>query len=573
MNIELMDTANIYCRIFIDVLIEQGVGTAVCSPGSRNAPLLIAAADREAREQLDCVVVNDERTAAFTALGIALVSRRPVALICTSGTAVLNYAPAIAEAYYRGIPLIVLSADRPEEWIDQDDSQTVRQPGALANFVKASYSFPAVPPGMPEKEWYANRMANEAMMTALSGRPGPVHINVALDNPLNAMTDAPLPLQRLITQESASGSLPSPIMRELLDEARGRRIMLVAGFMQPDHSLNEAVARLAALPNVTVMAENLSNLHLKDDASSVDATLMRLTEEEKRELAPELVISIGGALVSRKLKEYLRSVRPLQHWSIGHSIYTADCFQALTRKIETGPAPFLKKLAGMLRHAGPDHTGTAGDYATKWRAARLRARAYITAMAEKAGWSELKAFSILSRHVSTGINLFLSNGTAVRYAQLFPFHAHAAYCNRGVSGIDGMTSTAIGASLAYGGMTLLVTGDMSFAYDLGALVTRLMPHRMRIIVINNGGGGIFRFIPSTRDLPAREKFFCSDPALPVEGIAGAFGLEYIMADSPDTFEQGLARLLNPLRRAAVLEVKVDPASSAETLLRLFQKKS
>lgn len=565
-----MDTANTYCSIFIDVLIEQGVGTAVCSPGSRNAPLLVAAADREQRDELACIVVNDERTAAFTALGIALTSRRPVALICTSGTAVLNYAPAVAEAYYRGIPLIIISADRPEEWIDQDDSQTIRQPGVLANIVKASFSFPAFQPGLPEKEWYANRMANEAMMTALSGRPGPVHINIALDNPLNALTEAPLPMQRLISFDSPSADLPAPLMRELVEEGRDKRIMLVAGFLLPDHSLNEAVSRFASLPNVTVMAENLSNLHLKDDATSVDATLIRLSEDEKSILAPDIVISIGGALLSRKLKEYLRSVRPLQHWSVGHSLYTADCFRCLTRKIETSPAPFLKKLSGMIRHSGGCRNAEAKDFATMWRATRLRARAYIRATSEDAGWSELKFFSTLSQHVGTNVNLFFSNGTAVRYAQLFPFNAHAIYCNRGVSGIDGMTSTAIGASLSYGGLTLLVTGDMSFAYDLGALVTRLMPHRMRIIVINNSGGGIFRFIKSTRDIPVREKFFCSDPALPLEEIARAFGIIYMVADSQSRLEEALPRLLNPIGRASLLEVKVDPETSNDTLLRLFR---
>lgn len=565
-----MDTANTYCRIFIDVLIEQGVGTAICSPGSRNAPLLVAAAEREKRDELECVVVTDERTAAFTALGISLTSRRPVALICTSGSAVLNYAPAVAEAYYRGIPLVILSADRPGEWIDQDDSQTIRQPDVLANIVKASYAFPAFRPGMPEKEWYANRMANEAMMTALSGRPGPVHINIALDNPLDALTESPLPMQRLISIDSPSADLPTPLMRELVEEGRDKRIMLVAGFLLPDHSLNEAVSRLASLPNVTVMAENLSNLHLKDDATSVDATLIRLSDDEKLALAPDIVISIGGALVSRKLKEYLRSVRALQHWSVGHSLYTADCFRCLTRKIETSPAPFLKKLAGMIRHYGGCRNEKAKDFATDWRAARLRARAYIRAKSETAVWSELKFFSILCRHVGSNVNLFLSNGTAVRYAQLFPFNAHAIYCNRGVSGIDGMTSTAIGASMVYGGLTLLVTGDMSFAYDLGALVTRIMPHRMRIIVINNSGGGIFRFIRSTRDLPMREKFFCADPALPLEDLARAFGITYMEADSQSRLEEALPGLLNPAGRATLLEVKVNPETSNDTLLRLFQ---
>lgn len=567
------DTSNVYCRIFIDVLAELGVGTAVCSPGSRNTPLLLAVAAREARgEGPRGIVVCDERTAGFTALGIAIASRQPVALICTSGTAVLNYAPAVAEAYYQGVPLIVVSADRPEQWIDQDDSQTIRQPGVLANFVKRSYSFPTYAQGDPEGEWYANRMANDAMATALEGKKGPVHINIALAPPLGATDSHPARMQRLICVDTPMPALPRRLMDELCEEALGSRILLVAGFMPPDNALNDAAARLASIPNVAVMAETISNLHLKGDVTSVDITLTHTPAEELDSLAPDLVISIGGALVSRKLKEYLRRVQPRAHWNVGRSHCVADCFKCLTRRVETNPALFLRQLAGMMRHRGRARHD-ASDYSARWLGARLRSRAAHEAFVKAAPWSEITLFNTLSRRMPQGANLFLSNGTSVRYALLFDWRIHAAYCNRGVSGIDGCTSTAIGAALEYAGMTVLVTGDMSMTYDLGAFATRLMPQRMRIVVISNGGGSIFRFIAPTRDAEAREKYFCADPKLPVKGICAAYGIRYFSASSQPELEATLSAFLNPLAGAAVLEIKVDPMQSSGILTEYMEGKA
>ena len=189
------DTADCGCSQLMDVLAARGVKTIVLSPGSRNTPLMIACA---ARPELKKHLVTDERTAAFMALGIAMVSRNPVAIACTSGTALYNYAPAVAEAFYQQIPLIVISADRPGQWIDQDDSQTLRQFRSLENIVKKSFDIPVWDPApipcangrfRSEGEWAANRLVNEAITVATTGRPGPVHINIQFANPLEATVD------------------------------------------------------------------------------------------------------------------------------------------------------------------------------------------------------------------------------------------------------------------------------------------------------------------------------------------------------------------------------------------------
>ena len=213
------------CNILADVVIAHGVRRAVLSPGSRNAPLLVALARRE---EIDKYVIVDERSAAFVALGMAQQLGEPVMLVCTSGTAVLNYAPAIAEAYYQKLPLIVVSADRPKEWIDQDDSQTIRQFEVLSQFVKKSYDIPARC-NDDIARWYANRIVNDAMIEAMSGRKAPVHINVQLDEPLAGLSEYE-GSQRVIEMIAPSQSVSGCDMEKLLDEAVGKDILVIAGF-------------------------------------------------------------------------------------------------------------------------------------------------------------------------------------------------------------------------------------------------------------------------------------------------------------------------------------------------------
>ncbi|MDE5585106.1 MAG: 2-succinyl-5-enolpyruvyl-6-hydroxy-3-cyclohexene-1-carboxylic-acid synthase, partial [Muribaculaceae bacterium] len=336
----MLDTANVYCRQIIELLKAHGVKTVFCSPGSRNAPLLMAL---EACDVISKRVVVDERSAAFQAYGCSLVEQRPVALVCTSGTAVLDYSPAVAEAYYSGVPLIVISADRPREWIDQDDSQTIRQFGVLDHIVKGSYDVRAIPEGSTREYtadvmWTVNRTINEAMLKALDGKKGPVHINVQLADPLGDMTESSVLNERKVNLLTQSESLPQETVRRLAEDFGSARVMIVAGFCLPDHKLDKAVRRVAAYPNVVVMAETLANLHDPQPLSSmIDSVLCDMTREEKESMRPDIVVSFGGALVSRILKQYLRDFPPRFHWSIGHSNYFCDCFKGLTHKIEISP--------------------------------------------------------------------------------------------------------------------------------------------------------------------------------------------------------------------------------------------
>ena len=558
----MQDTDKKFCSILFDVMEAKGVKDIICSPGSRNVPLLLAA---HARKELKKHFVSDERSAAFMALGISLVSKRPVAIICTSGTALLNYAPAVAEAYYQGVPLIVVSADRPIQWIDQDDSQTLRQDGAIANYVKKSYSIPASGENEEEMLWYVNRIANDAMITALAGRRGSVHINVHLSEPLNQLAQA-MPQPRLIKNIEADTIGNKEVIKGMAEEVALSKVMLVAGFNTPDSILQKAVAEFSNFPNVTVMAETISNLHLDPENYMIDSVLTAHTSDFLDSIAPDLIISIGGALVSRKLKEYLRrNSKNCRHWSVGFSHTVSDPFFCLQYRIEVEPSRYFRALNSALRSRCRKRE-IKMPYGELWHEMRRRAANVKDKFIEQAPWSELKAFDIILKNIPVDYNICLSNGTPIRYAQIISHKLpHASYCNRGVSGIDGSVSTAIGCATAYKGHTLLITGDLSMAYDIGALNINEAPQSMKIIVIDNQGGGIFRFIPSTSGLEIREKYLCQDPQVPLSDLAYGYGWEFEECDNEKALRRKLPAFLEDTKTRGIMHITCPGEESAEIL--------
>lgn len=557
-----MDTDKKFCSILMDVLEKGGVSHIVCSPGSRNTPLLLAAASRSSFSKH---VVTDERTAGFVGLGIASVTRRPVALLCTSGTAVLNYSPAVAEAYYQGVPLIVVSADRPEQWIDQDDSQTIRQNGVLSNFVKLSLEIPISSETDKEMIWYVNRIANEALITACEGKPGPVHINVRLGDPLGRKADTKGENKERIIHHLQGDSIGNrEKLRELAGKISSSRVLIVAGFMSPDAGLHKSLKMFCSLPNVAAMTETVSNLRLGPLDSSIDSCLTAYEPEVLDTLQPDIVISIGGSLISRKLKEYLRRNRTrIEHWSLscGHSL--SDSFMSLSLQIEADPARFFASMFAFAKKM--KIPASKATYSEEWHQLRLKAIEAKDDYTGNVGWSELKAFESIMAMVGRNTNLFLSNGSSVRYAQLFPYpSSHASYSNRGVSGIEGSASTAIGGSMVYKGETLLITGDLSMSYDLGALSIKGVPDWIKIIVLDNQGGGIFRFIPTTSGLEELEEYFCANPDLPLGKLSDAFGWDYLFADNSKDFHRVLSRFFSS-KRKTILHLRFNGQESAEIL--------
>lgn len=562
-DIEMESTDKLSCNILADILIAHGVRHIVVSPGSRNTPLIIALSRRE---ELECSVIIDERSAGFIALGIGVQSGEPVGLVCTSGTALLNYAPAVAEAFYRRIPLVVISADRPQEWIDQDDSQTLWQQDALAPYVKRSCDINAHL-DFPNGEWVCNRLINDVMLEAVNGRPAPVHINIRLDAPLSHFKHYQERSARIIRMVQPKDELTTSEARAIgATIASPRKVLIIAGFHQPDEQLNRALAKLAHLPNVAVMTETIANLHSPMFISRIDATLCTMSDDEKRMMQPDVVITLGGALVSRYIKEWLRSLDNLEHWHVGESHTTIDCFKHLALRVEMEPKIFLRQLASALQI----HKANC-DYAKNWHKIYSKAIEAHNKYVAQSPWSDLKAFSIIINEIPQRWNVHFSNGTPIRYAQLMDCSKiHRCECNRGVSGIDGCTSTALGASVVYKDTTLLITGDMSCQYDIAALASKLVTPRFKIIVMCNGGGGIFRFIDSTSKIPELEEYFAVGVKLPLRELAKGYGFEYFEADSTENLKKALHDFTACSKYAAILAVKTPAEESAKVLRQYFQ---
>lgn len=548
-------TDKLQCQILVETMYFHGVRHAVVSPGSRNAPLIIALS----RSRIKTHVVVDERSAAYVALGMAQQLKAPVALVCTSGTALLNYAPAVAEAYYQKIPLIVVSADRPQEWIDQDDSQTIRQFKALDQFVKRSYDIPARCDD-DTAVWYAERIAHDAMMEATSLRRAPVHINVQLAEPLNGLTTEPYKLRRIHHFPSYDGICSDDIIK-LKERLLHKRVMIIAGFMELNEPLRQALNAIAANDYAVVLTETISNMADDFTINAIDRTLLAINEDDKR-YYPDVVITIGGAIVSRKIKAFLRKVKP-DHWYVGLGNVTVDCFQNLTRRIDANPDTFIPYLF--------QHAHTVKSFCTLWQDAHAAGLRRHERYLEEIGWSDMKAYEIIFKFFYENpddLIMQLSNGTTIRYAQLFGDRVIVPnFCNRGVSGIDGCTSTAIGAAIV-NGPTVLITGDMSFFYDISALSALTPKVPLKIIVVDNGGGGIFRFVGSTSSLPELEKYFVVKRNLDVEKVAASFGIKTFSADNEDCLYEQISNLMAE-SGPDLLVVKTDGKRSAEILKNYF----
>lgn len=563
--------SNIISYGVIKLLESLGVKHAIGSPGSRNAPLLLALSKSSG---INLQMVVDERNAAFIALGLAISNGEPCILTCTSGTALLNYAPAIAEAYYRKVPLIILSADRPKEWIGQDDSQTIIQTNALSNIVKKSYNISSEE--NIDNAWFVNRIVNDAFITSTNGRKGPVHINIQISDPTinKAWIDEAEQhdlihiLSRRINIFTSSKSVETSRIRQLgATIASPCKVMIISGFNSPNSKLNQALKKISQLPNVAILTETISNIH-GEYVDCIDATLASVPQSEIENLTPDVVITLGGAIVSRHIKQFLRSGSVQAHWHVGLNEETIDCFQKLTLRIDIEPEVFFPQLASALM---PYRSKC--DYAEKWRKFYHRALSLTQSFCDKAPWSDLIAFKTIISKIPRRWNVHFSNGTAIRYAQLFGNHDyHRCDCNRGVSGIDGSTSTAIGASLAYkSDSTLLISGDMSAVYNFDGLLTENIPSRFKMIIIDNDGGDIFRFIKSTSNIDTddRDRLFSCKSNGKLEELVKGIGFKSFSACNLIELSQSLKLMIAENEKPSILIVKTNGCESSEILKEYF----
>ncbi|MBN2639751.1 MAG: 2-succinyl-5-enolpyruvyl-6-hydroxy-3-cyclohexene-1-carboxylic-acid synthase [Bacteroidales bacterium] len=545
--------------LLADLFVKKGLTDIVISPGSRNAPLIIAFGGNK---DVNAYTVVDERSAAFFALGMAQQTEKPVAITCTSGSAVLNYAPAISEAYYQKIPLLVLTADRPPHMIDIGDGQTIRQENIFASYIKKSFTLPL---NIESDNDFskANHIINEAIDACLYPEPGPVHINIPLDEPIYGTTEKSREGKVENTAEPLS-VIPEQLWKEFIESWNsGKKILILSGQANPSREMEVLLSEFAKMEQVVVMTETTSNLNDEHLIDCIDNVLTVIPEGEEAEYAPQLLITTGGAIVSKKIKKYLRDHKPEQHWHLSPSSEKVDTFFALSHLVSASPMDFLSSISEELKNI-------PGNFGKLWLKLKKRVTELRAEYLQKVPYSDLKVFELLLQNLPENSVLHLGNSTPVRYSQLFGSNKKFEYySNRGVSGIDGQVSTAAGFALKSEKTNTIITGDLGFFYDSNALLNRHLKGNLKIIVINNGGGGIFRFIPGPDTTEQLEPFFEATHSWKAEKVAEAFDVKYFKAKNQNDLEKVLPEFYQDLSQPALLEVFTPGKENAKFLRDYF----
>ncbi len=546
-------------QIIIDLLQQKEVKDVVITPGSRNAPLTIGFTENTFFTPYSIV---DERSAGFFALGISQQTNNPSALVCTSGSALLNYAPAVAEAFYSKTPLVIISADRPLEWIDQADGQTIRQENVLANHVLKSVNLKE---GDDKNTlWYNSRLVNEAVNIAIN-KKGPVHINIPFSEPLYDTIEEKEVSPKNIDIPSARPQLEVAELEKYADiwNSSTKKMVLV-GAMTPDKQVEIQLNHISNDSSVLVLTETLSNNNGDNFISSIDQLINNLSEEDNEELKPEILITLGGMIVSKKIKAFLRNCN-IEHWHIGNKIEAPDTYQNLSAIFRVSPDMFFSQLFFLKQNK-------ESNYRDKFLSIRDSKIQKHNNQLSSIPFSDLKVYDTLLNKLPNDIQLQSANSSVIRYWQLFTKpKSWDMFCNRGTSGIDGSTSTAIGASTKAGKPVVLVTGDISFFYDSNALWNNYIPDNFKIVLINNGGGSIFKIIPGPSTSNALEKFFQTKHKLNAKGLAETHGLNYLRADNQEGFEKALDLFIEDNSAPIILEVNTSKINNEDILKEYWMK--
>ncbi|AUC84873.1 2-succinyl-5-enolpyruvyl-6-hydroxy-3-cyclohexene-1-carboxylic-acid synthase [Polaribacter sp. ALD11] len=541
-------------QIVISACCQFNIDTVVISPGSRNAPLTVGFSNHPEIETLSVV---DERCAAFFALGIAQQTQKPVAIVCTSGSALLNYYPAIAEAFYSNIPLVVISADRPKHLIDIGDGQTIRQENVFENHILFSAN-------LIENEKYKTRnsqLIGEALQIAVSQK-GPVHINVPFDEPLYETVEelTPFNFPHISLSSLDNSHIDYNYLSKIWNAAEKK--MILVGVNYPNEDLHQLMDLYADDESVLILIETTSNLHQHKAIDSIDQLIFSLDEDQFEDLKPEVLITFGGMIVSKKVKQFLRKYPPKHHWNIDEK-KAVNTFFCLSEFIQIKPLDFFSKFNSTI-------IKRESKYQQKWLQFRDEKRVKHAAYLSTTKHSDFKVFEQIIEGVPNHSQLQISNSSIIRYAQLFSIHkTNNVFCNRGTSGIDGSTSTAIGAALASEKQTVFITGDLSFFYDSNALWNTNIKKNFRIIVINNSGGGIFKIIPGPGTTNAA-KYFETPHNLTAEHLCKMYGFDYLIANTTETVTAQLNGFYETSEKPKILEI-FTPSEENDLILKEYFK--
>ncbi|MEQ8220459.1 MAG: 2-succinyl-5-enolpyruvyl-6-hydroxy-3-cyclohexene-1-carboxylic-acid synthase [Arenibacter sp.] len=563
----------------------RNIKNIIISPGSRNAPLTISFSEDPF---FKCYSIVDERCAAFFALGIAQQLNQPTVILCTSGSALLNYYPAIAEAFYSDIPIIVISADRPSYKVDIGDGQTIRQENVFENHIgysanlkqdvsHATHKVRKYDPNLLINDdnieqsqtlvqKYNDKAINQALNIAFTDNT-PVHINVPFEEPLyETVEESSLLTQiKLLKDEGENGQEE---WQDHIDSwQNASRKMVLVGVNPPNEIEQIYLEILANDPTVVVMTECTSNLFHPNFFPNIDSIIAPIEKSANRDelfkmLRPEIVLTFGGLIVSKKIKAFLRDYPPLKHWHVNPK-KAYNTFFCLTRHFKMSPNELFKNLLA-------DTSNQESNYYDYWAKRKVHYKFRREQYLLEIPFSDMWVFHKALESIPNNYQLQLSNSSTVRYAQLFDLEPSIrVFCNRGTSGIDGSTSTAIGASIYDTNPTLLLTGDLSFLYDSNGLWNNYIKPNFRIIVINNGGGGIFRILPGKEETDNFNTFFETTHELKIQSLADMYNFEFESVSKKIDLIKALENFYKKSEKARILEIKTPRILNNNILLSYF----
>ena len=559
----------------------------VISPGSRNVPLAIGFASNK---KFKCYSIVDERSAAFFALGLSQKSKKPTILICTSGSALLNYYPAVAEAYYSEIPLIILSADRPEYKINIGDGQTINQSNVFeknilySNSLKQDCSHATEEIIKSNLQKIVNDKADYSKIEKLQksiqknneeiieiafnlsiNKMQPVHLNVPMEEPLYEFNDSPSISVKVKKKTEKRLSLTDlDNFYKAINKAS--KIMILIGVSDGNILSKKSIQKINSCSSIIVMKEHTSNVFNESFISNIDRLIGPIELQSNfdslfDELSPEIVISLGGMIVSKKIKSFLRNYKPRKHFHIGNNI-SKDSFYSAVEHINISPNKFFENI---------DLNKSDSKYFEKWNQLDNSKLDLHNRYMKVINFSDLKVFEILTNWIPKKYNIQVANSTPIRYFQLFDLkNKNMMFANRGTSGIDGSTSTAIGSSVQNDSPVLLVTGDLSFFYDVNALWNNHIPKNFRIIIINNSGGGIFKILPGFKENNLFSEFIETQHNLSARLIAKMFNFNYTRVSTKFGLNLYLRTFFKNSKKPKILEIKTSSVKSTKILKDYFR---
>ena len=535
-----------------EICARKDVKNVILSPGSRCAPLTLAFARHE---EISTKTISDERSAAFIAIGISQQTQKTTCLVCTSGSAAYNYAPAIAEAFYQQIPLLILTADRPPEWIDQWDGQTIRQSEIFGKHVKRSYSLP-IDDGHEDTRWYIERTISEAINCTQDKPWGPVHINIPLREPLYPSSSIQFSKNlKVIQKPEKFYDLPDSVWNELFFELFAyKRVIFLAGQSNPGSSFKELIDRLIRQFPIVFVSDVISNFHDLDQIIK-NHDIILSGKEIPAGLYPDLLITFGKSVISKNLKLFLRESKPLVHWHIQETGHVPDTFQALKKIIPIEPQYFFEQLEVEFKYAN-----LSMGYHQLWKDKEAEARRFKNSFFStvQIPFNEFFAIQRVLKQLPEDSVLHLSNSMPVRYGNYVGLEEKKhieVFSNRGTSGIDGVMSTAVGAAIITLKIVTVIIGDMAFFYDRNAFWNNYLPSNLRIVILNNHGGGIFRMIDGPNKQPELEQFFETEQPLNDSNLAKEFNIEYIKVESFNELNAVLPHFYQDSGKSKILEIE------------------